>query len=210
LHYIRGCSLAEAFYQSVSGPYQLVIVGEPLCQPWALKPAFTVAGAEPQQKVKGSISLTPTGDNSVGTYELFVDGAFAVKTSPGAAISFDTKKIADGYHELRVVGTRSDAIETQGRQIIPIVVDNHAAAIDLKLLTASHVAKLAKIKISARQPGAKSITFRQNSRDLARVEGESGEVEIAGATLGRGPSYVQAFSEGTTPAISAPIRIVVE
>ena len=35
VHYARGCSLAEAFYQSVFGPFQLLIVGEPLCQPWA-------------------------------------------------------------------------------------------------------------------------------------------------------------------------------
>ena len=35
VHYARGCSLAEAFYQSVYAPYQLMIVGDPLCRPWA-------------------------------------------------------------------------------------------------------------------------------------------------------------------------------
>ncbi len=35
VHYARGCTLAEAFYQSVHGPYQLLIVGDPLCRPWA-------------------------------------------------------------------------------------------------------------------------------------------------------------------------------
>ena len=30
VHYARGCTLAEAFYQSVTGPYQLLIVGDPL------------------------------------------------------------------------------------------------------------------------------------------------------------------------------------
>jgi len=34
VHYVRGASLAEAFYQSVAGPYQLLIVGDPLCRPW--------------------------------------------------------------------------------------------------------------------------------------------------------------------------------
>ena len=32
VHYARGCTLGEAFYQSVHGPYQLLIVGDPLCQ----------------------------------------------------------------------------------------------------------------------------------------------------------------------------------
>ena len=30
--YVEGCSLAEAFYQSVTGPYQLLIIGDPLCR----------------------------------------------------------------------------------------------------------------------------------------------------------------------------------
>ena len=38
-HYAQGCSAAEAFYQSLSGPYQLLIVGDPLCTPWASRPA---------------------------------------------------------------------------------------------------------------------------------------------------------------------------
>lgn len=32
--YAEGCTLAEAFYQSVTGPYQLLIVGDPLANPW--------------------------------------------------------------------------------------------------------------------------------------------------------------------------------
>ena len=35
VHYARGSTLAESFYQSVNGPYQLLIVGDPLCRPWA-------------------------------------------------------------------------------------------------------------------------------------------------------------------------------
>ena len=38
VHYCRGASLAEAFYQSVNAPYQLLVVGDPLCQPWATIP----------------------------------------------------------------------------------------------------------------------------------------------------------------------------
>ncbi len=46
LFYTQGATLAEAFYESVTGPYQLLIVGDPLCRPWgkaskAAKPADT-------------------------------------------------------------------------------------------------------------------------------------------------------------------------
>lgn len=36
--YARGASLAEAFYSYVTGPYQLLIVGDPLCQPCSNAP----------------------------------------------------------------------------------------------------------------------------------------------------------------------------
>jgi hypothetical protein len=45
-HYAAGSSLVEAFYESVQGPYQLLIVGDPLCQPFAEAPKKTVAHAE--------------------------------------------------------------------------------------------------------------------------------------------------------------------
>ena len=42
VHYARGCTLAESFYQSVYGPYQLIVVGDPLCRPWANIPDVTL------------------------------------------------------------------------------------------------------------------------------------------------------------------------
>lgn len=210
LHYVRGCSLAEAFYQSVSGPYQLLIVGDPLCQPWAAIPKITVAGVKPEEKVKGSLSLTPAGPNSVGSYELYVDGRLSARTVPGKPLPLDTTQLSDGYHELRVVGIRSDPIETQGRTIVPVFVNNHDATVEIKVTPATRVPLSAKLKVSVSQPGATSFTIRQNSRDLGRVKGESGELEILATTLGRGPTMLQAISEGKAAAASAPVRIFVE
>jgi hypothetical protein len=210
LHYVRGCSLAEAFYQSVSGPYQLLIVGDPLCQPWATTPKISVAGVKPDEKVKSTISLTPSSFAPIGAYELFVDGCLYAHSSPGKPFPIDTKQLADGYHEIRVVGIRSDPIETQGRSIIPILVNNHDAVVELKVSPAARVPLSGKLKISVRHPGATTIAIRQNSRDLASVKGESGEVEILATTLGRGPATLQAISAGKAPAVSAPVHIFVE
>ncbi len=210
LHYVRGCSLAEAFYQSVSAPYQLLIVGDPLCQPWAASPKITVAGIKPNEKVKGPLSLTPSGPSSIGTYELFVDGLLFLRTTPGKPLPLDTTQLVDGYHEVRIVGSRSDPIETQGRCIVPILVNNHDAAVEFKVSPPFPVGVSGKLKISVRHLGATAITIRQNSRDLASVKGESGELEIPATTLGRGPTTLQAFSVGKAAAASAPVRIVVE
>jgi hypothetical protein len=210
LHYVRGCSLAEAFYQSVSGPYQLLIVGDPLCQPWADVPKISVAGVKPDEKVKGSLSLMPSGPSSVGSYELYVDGRLTTRTVPGKPLPWDTTQVTDGHHELRVVGIRSDQIETQGRIIVPVFVNNHEGAVQIKVGPTTRITLSGKLKISLRQPGATSFKIRQNSRDLGSVKGESGELEILATTLGRGPTTLQAISEGKAPAASVPVRIVVE
>jgi hypothetical protein len=210
LHYVRGCSLAEAFYQSVTCPYQLLIVGDPLCQPWAAIPTITLGGVKKDEKVKGKISLTPSAIGSVGTYELYVDGHLHAHSVSAIPVALDTTQLSDGYHELRIVGIRADAIETQGRAIVPILVDNHGAAIEIMVRPSTRVPLSAKLKISVRQPGATSIAIRQNSRDLGNVKGESGELEIPASSLGRGPTMLQAVSEGKAPAASPPVRVFIE
>jgi uncharacterized protein (TIGR03790 family) len=209
LHYARGCSLAEAFYQSVSGPYQLLIVGDPLCQPWARFPAVTLPSIEPGQEVKGGVSITPSGSSAIASYELFVDGRLAARSQPGQTIVVNSEKLPDGYHELRVVGAASSSVETRGRRVVPITVQNHDAAVELQV-SRPVVGATGKLSVSVRKPGATSIAIRQNSREVARVQGEAGEAEISAATLGGGPTALQAFSEGDTPAISPPVRVRVE
>jgi hypothetical protein len=213
LHYARGCSLAESFYQSIGGPYQLLIVGDPLCQPWAAIPKVAVAGIKADDKVKGTISVTPSGLGqrgvAVGIFELYIDGRLVGRSTAGATAEIDTTKLADGFHELRVVGIESSPVETQGRVILAFTVQNGDAALEFK--TALYRVKAGDtVKVSVRQAGATGVTIRQNSRDLASVKGEAGDVEIAAAQLGRGPNDLQAFSEGTSPLISAPLRIWVE
>jgi uncharacterized protein (TIGR03790 family) len=211
LHYVRGCSLAEAFYQSVAGPYQLLIVGDPLCQPWASIPKIAVSGVKKDEKVKGTLSLKVSSTSAIGTYELYVDGCLTARAPSGPdPVPLDTTKLSDGYHELRLVGIRPDAIETQGRTIVPFLVNNHEAAVEIKVAPSTRIPLSAKFKVNVRQPGATSIVIRQNSRDLGNVKGESGELEVLATTLGRGPTTLQAISTGKAAASSVPVQVVVE
>ena len=90
VHYARGCTLAEAFYQSVHGPYQLLIVGDPLCRPWADIPQVSVAGVEPGAVVRGSPDAQAhrhAGRRSARAdrFELFVDGQRVAECKPGGS-----------------------------------------------------------------------------------------------------------------------------
>jgi hypothetical protein len=210
LHYARGCSLAESFYQSVAGPFQLLIVGDPLCQPWAAISKVTLLGIKPGDEIKGKVSVQPMVNaapgHRVGSLELFTDGRVVARFAPGNPLELDTTKIADGYHELRVVAIDADPVETQGRMILPVFVNNHDQKIEFTVSPRSEVTTTDKLHIALRQPGATAIIVRQNRREVARVQGESGEAEVSAETLGRGPVELQAESEGEQPTRSAPIR----
>lgn len=214
LHYARGASLAEAFYQSVTGPYQLLIVGDPLCQPWAKFPIVTVDGIKKEQELRGSISLTPAGISANGqparVVDLYVDGKLRARIPNGVKVDIDTTKLADGYHEFRLVAVDRSPLETQGRVLVPVTVNNHGGVVEAKLLSPAAVDFSGKINLTFKQAGATAIVIRQNSRQVGRVQGEAGEIAIPAATLGRGPTSLQAFSEGPAPAVSRPIQVTVK
>lgn len=124
VHYAAGCCLAESFYQSVTGPYQLLIVGDPLCQPWATPSQITVNCLSSDQEVTGVVTVTPTSTDTVSRFEFYVDGQIRDTCSPGESRHFDSTSLTDGPHEIRIVAVSSDPAETRSRVIIPVQVAN--------------------------------------------------------------------------------------
>lgn len=210
LHYARGCSLAEAFYQSVSGPYQLLVLGDPLCQPFAVFPSVELTDVEAGQEVTGNLTLAPKVGAGVVLVDYYIDGRLVARSVPGSKVTVDTTKLSDGYHELRCVGVKGDAIETQGRAIVPIMVKNHGEPLEFTLASKARISSLSNISCTVRQSGATAISIRQNSRELARVTGSEGTVEIPAVKLGRGPVALQAVSEGSSRVSSKPVWIEIE
>jgi hypothetical protein len=200
VHYARGCSLAEAFYQSVWGPYQLLIVGDPLCQPWANVPRVSVEGVEPGATVRGKLVLRPAAEfprpSSVEHFELFIDGLRRGGCRPGETLEIDTAELADGYHELRVVAIESGPIQTQGRTIIPITTSNHGRTVEASIEPAATVASGKPLVVSAHSPDAIGIVVLHNSHLVGRMNGPSGRVEIDTKSLGLGPVRLRVVSLG--------------
>ncbi len=214
LHYARGHSLAESFYQATSNPYQLLVVGDPLCQPWAKAPLVDVGGLPGEQVVSGKIQLLPrakaTGDIPVERYEWFVDGVRRGTAQLGEPFEIDTTLLVDGFHELRVVAIEKGARETQGRLIAPILVDNRGHQVSWVSEPGPDVKWGEPIHLIARSAGADRIMFVQGTRELARVRpGE--KLTLDPRVLGFGPVVIRAAalrSQGPDRGVwSRPMRL---
>ena len=90
VHYARGCTVAESFYQSVLCPYQLLIVGDPLCRPWANIPEITFTGVTAGQTVHDEIKVKPQArfadDVKAEHFEMILDGLKIRECPPGGAL----------------------------------------------------------------------------------------------------------------------------
>jgi hypothetical protein len=215
LHYARGCTLAEAFYQSVYGPYQLLIVGDPLCRPWANIPEVTIQGLKDGDAVKGELVLSPTGKvprgGSIDHFELFVNGSRAAQCKPGETLKLDTAVLPDGYQELRVVAVESGKIQSQGRAIRHIVTENHGRKIEVLQAPHGPLKPGDAIRLEVKSPGSIGVAVVQNGRSVGRVAGEEGIVEISADKLGSGKVRLQAVGIGKggprSHVLAAPVEV---
>ena len=191
VYYARGCTLAEAFYQSVSGPYQLLLVGDPLCQLWAQIPQVSVTGIKSGAVVRGELTLYPSATLAHGAavdrLELFVDGVRWGACKPGENFPLNTASLADGYHELRAVAVGPRPIESQGRKIIPIQVNNHDRRIEASLATPQPLRADRPVTIAVHSPGSTGILVIRGVHVLGQIAGQEGKIDIPANTLGCRP-----------------------
>ncbi len=223
VHYARGASLAEAFYQSVQAPYQLLVVGDPLCQPWAKAPvveATTSPGdtpLEPGRRLSGMVMIQATGrvpeGEEVNRFEFFVDGVRSGQCGQGESHTLDTRLLADGHHEIRVVGIEPSTVETQGRLIVPVICDNHGRSLELRVKP-HRIKANGKVRVSVWGENLKNTAIFSTGRVLGRATGADATVEFPAEVLGIGTVTIHATGHtdgenaGTVNATPVTIEVV--
>jgi len=209
-HYAQGCSLAEAFYQSLAGPYQILIVGDALCTPWrrdlTVQPGDLTAGAT----LKGMLRITPSATSrdriAAGVFELYLDGRRVASVQAGGTLELDTARVMDGQHEIAVVANGSDPVSTRGTIRLPVTILNGDAKVRAEGPTGS-VPWDKPVQLTASVPGAKSFIFFHNTDEVGRITGDTGSVQVDPRILGQGPIriYPVAVLGDTKQILGAPI-----
>lgn len=190
--YARGCSLGEAFYQSLSTPYQLLIVGDALCRPWGRRIEVSVKGINPSSTIRGVVRITPSTKSpdgiEPGSFELYSDmGGLMMKVKPGESFEFDTTKLPDGPQKLSVIARGTDPLGTQGRLVLPVNVRNRKEKLAVITPKRRDFAWDEGIEIKVSLPGAVSLNLLQYNRIIWQVQADKGIATINAALLGQGP-----------------------
>lgn len=212
VHYAKGCSLAEAFYQSVHGPFQLLIAGDALCQPFAVFPEFDILGVEAGSEVSGNVSMKVDYSKSevpVSSVDFYVDGVRIKRMKAVKRINFPSEKLSDGFHEIRIVAVSGNAIETTGRVVVPVVVNNHGHEVVLSSAKPSVNVK-GELQFSASANCGKKISLWHNGRKISSKAngGQKVSFKVSARDIGRGESKVYAVVEHEGGMVrSLPVEI---
>lgn len=220
LHYARGCTAAEAYYQSISGPYQMLVLGDPLCKPWGRRATIELGDFDPSKPVDGVVTLAPTGnfdgDSPPTRFELYLDGMLVAAHAPGQPFTFDARQLAAGRHELRLMAIGSEPIEAKSGIIVPIDVARGDRTLTLVRKGDGPIrwGRPLDLEVAATglEPGT-TLFVAQGTRGFKRLAAP-GVVSLEPRQLGSGPITLQAFAvpPGKTEpvAISVPLELEIE
>jgi hypothetical protein len=190
--YAQGCSLGEAFYQSLATPYQTLIVGDALCRPWGRRIEVSVKGINPSSTIRGVVRITPSTKSpdgiEPGSFELYSDiGGLMMKVKPGESFEFDTTKLPDGPQKLSVIARGTDPLGTQGRLVIPVNLRNRKEELSVITPKRRDYAWDERIEIKVSLPGVTDLALIHNGRQFGGVQGDKGTATIPAFVLGQGP-----------------------
>lgn len=222
VHYARGATLAEAFYLSVQGPYQLLIVGDPLCQPFHRPPVFDIE--ESMDGAKYRFKPIPSGDAPLPErFEFFVDGKRAGSCTRGDAWLFEPGMPLRGMRSIRVQGVSEGPIEIRSAQQDnrTVVARDESDRVRLRLHQRDtrpiipnrkrlDVTGGETLRIDVECAEATSITVRANGEPIAEIVGSVGQIGVPASGLGLGELEIDAIAEmshGSIQSHKVPIRI---
>lgn len=217
-HYAEGATLAEAFYLSVTGPYQLLIVGDPLCKPFLTAPEFDIEGLNAEDELIGAMKMklklrtaSKTSSKPVPAAKLvqFMFDGRLVRENPFVEdVTIGLDLMGPGYHEVSVITTDDSLVRRQYEQRIGFY--HRVAKTDFVLETPKEIERdsVPNIEIQVGYPKASSLEVYCYGQPLGRCDGEKGVISIPSAALGLGPVPILLVARLENRSIVSPAKIV--
>jgi hypothetical protein len=198
--YARGETLAEAFYQSLMGPYQMLIVGDPLCQPWANPPEIKVSGFDIEKNITSPIELVveSTAESSADNpAALLILGDGVVKAGGKSRINVRIDPAEQnllGWEELRIISQSNSRMRTRSEKVLELCFGNPEDQLELIVPEKIDADAARKFEIKINRPRDFDVTIIQNSEIWTKIKAGSTSATIDISNIGKGPIRIQAIA----------------
>lgn len=208
VHYGRGLTAGESVYRTVLNPFQLLVVGDPLCRPFVTLPEFKVAGITSQSVVEDDLKITGIAEPSdskagIKHFALYLDGMFQAHSKPNQPIRIAKSDLSPGYHELRMVAVDDSPQAVSATQVFEFFVWPKDRNADLRLaLDDDTVSSKEKLKVYCRFAQGQKVELRQNGRIIGKFRSSNQPLTIEAGVLGKGISKIYATSGSGKDAMS--------
>lgn len=220
--YARGASLAEAFYLSVTGPYQLLIVGDPLCQPFSHAPQpklkrnlHTIESNQPVRLEIEDVGLayddwleltTPPAKRTellaAVAVRMLLDGVNPQLAPMRPNLNISMKGVSNGYHEIALQFLADGPLAPRSGALVPVWI-GPPQSIELSISGAElsseydQQVSLRKGVIMAQVQSASGqrVSLWHDAEQLAVGSGKTAEFTLALDSIGMGPVRLQSKAE---------------
>ncbi len=188
-YYAAGLSLIEAFYLSVESPYQLLIVGDPLCRPYgselAQKLEITSIDSEDRSlalQLKYPNGL-PAATKQILQLKVYLDGLFVFSVKPFETLKVNELKLAPGWHTLDVVTIHDHPLRYPTRHSRTFVVGDPSRLPKLTVVSQDQAQLSAQIDCKL----AKQFAIEHLGRNIWEANADQDTAQLKISQTGYGP-----------------------
>jgi hypothetical protein len=217
-YYAQGLSAAEAFYSSLQSPYQLLILGDPICQPYAKPPRVKISGCENGSVISESIKLKLQpieADSSSDPVQLtwMINGKTVLQSNfrPEVEIRLDNNDA--GAQEWRFITKGPKPIESCWESSVWVYAGPPSTHLTLwapEFCSRSESSKF-RVKITQASESKNKLRIRHPWELLDAIPNDQGEFELDLSSLGSGPIRLQpvALDEKSNVLFEGPSTVTV-
>jgi len=218
VHYVDGLTAAEAFYSSVTCPYQLLIVGDPLCQPFCKPPRFEIGKTSDAIADQRPLRLSLKVDTSDKSSEpeilqLHLNGIMRNQAPFDNQLQINFNDSEPGSHEIRLVALAAKPLELRFEQSLWITLGTAKEQLSIDGPSDWKLSEEKPLKINLSQRNNPSEVRVLHDMELVGTipPGESSLV-LSPNQLGYGPVRLQAVQsiDGVRSIHSKPIVVRLE
>ncbi|HAN99294.1 MAG TPA: hypothetical protein DCQ98_18530 [Planctomycetaceae bacterium] len=200
VHYARGLTMVEAFHRSLAAPYQLLIVGDPLCRPWRREPDLRIAEVPAGER---GLAFEFAGvDARTARVEMHLDGRLVEQWPAAGRLLLPSDRLA-GFRNLTLIAVADDEAGTPVRLERELPSDPQSTpTIALEALPGRPET------VVVRSPEGDSIELRSFGEKVAVAEGSEARFAIGAELPDRRPMRLVAVVRRGDREISSETLII--